>query len=140
MICKYINIVCFCVYVGDCITQFEESAKYFSDIKANSGLNSLESLCRSIWNCFKLFKNQAAAIIRYFKRWVLGLFLRKHTSSALRKSQVMMFMQISTTCSGNQTSQAYSGCEMYCVMLKHGAHTVITSLYISNTKAICLSI
>jgi hypothetical protein len=63
MICECIKSVCFCVYVGDCITKFEETAKYFSDIKANSGLDSLESLCRSILNSFKLVKIQAAEII-----------------------------------------------------------------------------
>jgi len=49
--------------VSDCITKFEESANYFSDIKANSGLDSLESLCQSILNSSKLFKNQEAGII-----------------------------------------------------------------------------
>jgi len=49
--------------VGDCITKFEESAKYFSDIMANSVLDSLEFLCRSFLNNFKLFRNQAAEII-----------------------------------------------------------------------------
>ena len=63
MLCDCIKIVCFCVYVGDYINKFEESAKYFSDIIANSWLDSLEFLCRSILNNFKLFRNQAAEII-----------------------------------------------------------------------------
>jgi len=48
-------------------------------------------------------------------------------------------MQTSAACTGNQTSQAYSGCEMYYLMLKHGVHKVIKSLYASKTKAISLS-
>ena len=63
MICDCTKIVCICVYVGNCINKFQESAKYFSDIKANSALDSLESLCRSILNRFKPLKKQAAGII-----------------------------------------------------------------------------
>jgi hypothetical protein len=46
MFCDFMKIMCFFVYVGNCIIKFEENAKYFNDIKANSGLDSLESLCR----------------------------------------------------------------------------------------------
>jgi competence transcription factor ComK len=41
-------------YVGECIIKFEETEKYFSDIKA---------ITLSILNSFKLFQNQTAETI-----------------------------------------------------------------------------